>query len=435
MPARVLSWLCLSALIIALSAVALPRLYAMAFAPDIAPTHMFYSPVKRDFVFREHRGGHDFAYASASGETFGRRAFETSLPFIYYRNMALWGLLPVEIDGVLYDEDAIRDARQVFELKAREIAGRSPQIPVYALLDSDPGKAGLSFPEDVFRMTDDAMEFVHVDANRVDPALTGRFTAALEAAGFAFPAKLVAGRQTILKPFDAGVFLVDAEGAVFHVRRTGDTPVVRRTPIPADLGIRTIKVIENAARAFLGIVLTEDGRLFLLRAESYALVALPVEGYDPDRMDYKLLVNPVAPTAVYGDGAIVRATAMTAAFEPVARHARAVPDASGMLQDRVAKALFPFVLEIAAERGGYLGWRVELGGWPAALTNLLLALGAVVAARLRGGAAGWSLGAALLPAAAGVYGVIALALAPHPCATVRARRSAAGFPWPPRLRA
>ncbi len=208
MTSRFLSWLSLSLLTVALAAIVLPMVYAIAYSPKVAPTHMFYSPVKQDFVFREHRGHHDFTYATASGETFDRRAFETSLPFIYYKNMDIWGLLPVEIGGQSFDLETIRDARQVFELKSREVEDRHPSVPVYALLNSDPDKAGLSFPEDVFRMMADRMEFVNVDVNRVDPELTERFTAALTAEGFAFPARLVAGKQTILKPSTKGSSLL-----------------------------------------------------------------------------------------------------------------------------------------------------------------------------------------------------------------------------------
>ncbi len=412
--ARLLSWFSLSALVIVLAAIILPRLYTMSFAPDIAPTHMFYSVVEEDFVFREHHGHHDFDYRSASGKSFDRQGFEKTLPFIYYRNMDLWGLLPISFNGVSYDKQTIRDARQVFELKAREIADRRPRVPVHALLDSDPDRAGLSFPEDVFRMTPAAMEFVNVDVNRVDPALTASFTEALLAEGFTFPARLVAGKQTILKPFDEGVFITDATGALFHVKRQGDTPLVRRTPVPADLGIRSIKVVENEKRVFLGLVLSEDGRLFLMKTEGYGLVPLPVEGYDPDHMNYKLLINPVAPTAVYGNGEITHAVALTPDFEPFASYSRPVPGTEGMTHAMIAKALFPFTLDLAAANSGYLGWHLHPGSW-LALTGNLAALAVLLGlARRLGQRLTDIAGPALLTAFTGIFGLAATLLVPLP---------------------
>ncbi len=414
MTSRLLSWLCLAFLTVVLAAILLPAIYAMAFAPRVAPTHLFYSAVKQDFVYREHRGNHDFTYATASGEHFDRKAFEMSLPFIYYKNMELWGLLPIEIDGQSFDMQAIRDARQVFELKAREVADRHPSVPVHALLDSDPGKAGLSFPEDVFRMKPDRMEFLDVDENRVDPALTDRFTEALAAERFAFPARLVAGKQTILKPFDEGVFLVDAEGAVFHVKRVGDDPVIVRTPIPTDLGIRSIKVQENRQRIYLGLVLTVDNRLFLLQSDGYGLVELPSSGYDADRMDYKLLLNPVHPTAVFGDGGTVTAVALNEDLLPIAAYSRAVPGTTGMIHARISKLLFPVTLSLGTGNSGYLGWTVS-GPAPLAFLGNLLAVGVVLLfGRRRRIAPQQMIPQLALAAIAGLYGVLAIALLPGP---------------------
>ncbi|MEY6431733.1 DUF4857 domain-containing protein [Thioalkalicoccus limnaeus] len=408
---RALGWLAMVLLLTVLSAIVLPRLYEMAFARDIAPTYLFFSPVAKTFIFREHRGDHDFSYASADGETYDRRGFEQLLPFMYHRNMELWGLLPVEIDGQLFDRDAMRDSLQVFELKAREITDRRPDIPVYALLDAAPGRAGLSFPEDVFRMTRSRIEFIDVDVNRLDEPLTERFTRALREAGFVFPARLVAGRQTILKPFDAGVFLVDADGSVFHLRREGDAPRVTRTPIPRNLGIRHIKIVENARPDLLGLILADSGRLFLLTMPDYQLVALPTQGYDPDRMDYRLVVNPVNPTATFGH-AIVHGVAMTPDFEPIADYARAAPDATTTRQARIAGALFPFVLALDDEAGPYLRWRILWNGWPA-LIGIALSLAAfALVSRLRGASLRDALPGVVIVAVTGVFGLIAVLASP-----------------------
>ncbi len=415
-PTRTLGWLALVLLVTLLAAVAVPRLYALAFAPDVEPTHLFYSPVRKAFVFREHRGGHDFTYADEHGETFDRQTFEQQIPFIYYRNMDLWGLLPLTIDGRTFTKETIRDARQVFELKAREIADRAPGIAVYPLLESNPGRARLRFPEDVFRITDDRMEFLNVDTNRVDPDLTALFTDALLAKGFTFPARRVAGKPTILKPFDAGYLIVDAKGAVFHVMRVDGRPRVLRTPIPPETGrmIRHIKVTENDRREVRALVLTTDDRLFLMRWDDYGLSPLPTDQYDPDRMDYKLLVNPINPTAVYGDGTVVHAAALTPGFKVIDTYSRPVPGASGLPHDRVARVLFPFRLTLEDGAGAYLSWDLRPSGWSALIgiaVSLLVVLG--LAHRRR---AGWRVAwpNVVLVGATGLFGLLAVLLVPWP---------------------
>ncbi len=406
--------LSLSLVVLVVIAIALPKLYDLVFGVEVSRTHLFYSPVAKTFVFREHHGDHDFVYADSAGRTFDRKTFETRIPFIYYKNMDIWGLLPLTIDGTTYDRAAMRDSRHVLELKPREIADRRPEIAVYPLLESNPGRARLTFPEDVFRMTGEEMAFLNVDTNRVDADLTARFTGALTAAGFRFPARLAAGKPTILKPFDEGYFLVDATGAVFHMKRVDGAPVVVRTPIPTDLGIRHIKVSENALRRFYGLVLAADGRIFLLSYDDYRLVPLPSEGYDPDRMAYKLILNPVHPTAVFDDARTISAVAMTPDFAPVARHDRPVPGTRDMLHHRVARILFPFVLDLDDTGGGYLTWRLEHHGG-SGLIGIAGAL-AVVLLLLRWRGTPWRRAwpEVALVAAGGVFGLAAvLALPPR----------------------
>ncbi|MFP4348359.1 MAG: DUF4857 domain-containing protein [Thermodesulfobacteriota bacterium] len=48
--------------------------------------------------------------------------------------------------------------------------------------------------------------------------------------------------------------------------------------------------------------------------DGYRLIRLPIDTYDPDRMDFKLLINPLYRTAVWSDEARIRAVAMDAAF-------------------------------------------------------------------------------------------------------------------------
>lgn len=151
----------------------------------------------KKFVFREMVGeGHRFVTQDESGKAYDRQTFETLIPFIYYKNMDLWGKLPLTIDGQIFDKQAIKKNRQVFALKPRMIADRSPRVQVFPLLESQPGITRLRFPEDAFRMTD-RMEFINVDTNSVDEGLTKQFSGALKRAGFIFPARLVSGRHHV----------------------------------------------------------------------------------------------------------------------------------------------------------------------------------------------------------------------------------------------
>ena len=357
------SRLALMILAVVVMSVYLPRLYHMVLDEKTGKTQLFFSPVIKKFIYREMVGeGHQFVTRDEDGNDYERQTFETMIPFIYYKNMELWGKLPLIIDGKTFDQKTIKKNRQVFELKPRMIADRSPRIQVFPLLESVPGRARLRFPEDAFRFTD-RMEFISVDTNAVDEGLTVRFTRALKEAGFVFPARMVSGRVSILKPFDEGFFIVDAAYAVFHIKRVNGQPVVVKTPIPRDLRIRNIKVSENKKREIYGSLLTEKGELFLIACDNYKLIRLPVDNYNPDIMDFKLIINPLYRTAIYSDDHTIYAVAMDHDYQPVSRYQRVMFAGQRTMKDIIFKAVFPFYIKTADKSSGYLRFDMILNGW------------------------------------------------------------------------
>ena len=274
---------------------------------QVEKKHPFYSPVSRQFILKEKVVGRipdavrnksedhhaEISYRFEDGTYVSHKTFEHHLPFIFYKNMEIWGLLPLTIDGQNFDKKAIKAGRRVMEFSSRDIPGNGPAIPVWPLLESNPGQARLGFPEDRFTMSGDAMVFINADTNREDPALTKLFTTALTAQGFKFPARSVHGKFTVLKSFDEGIFAVDDDYQVFHVKGTDGRPVVIKPPIDPALRTRCINVTENRSREFYGILLDGEGRIHLLFCDNYRLSPLPLQGYDPDRMDLKLIFNPL----------------------------------------------------------------------------------------------------------------------------------------------
>ena len=142
--------------------------------------------------------------------------FQSALPnpptcsrwlFSYYKNMEILGGLPITLNGQTFDKKTIKAQRRVLEIKTRELADRYPEVPFYPLLESNPGQARLIFPENRFRMTNNAMEFINADANVIDTRLTEMYTHALEKKGFVFPARSVNGKFTVLKPLTKACLL------------------------------------------------------------------------------------------------------------------------------------------------------------------------------------------------------------------------------------
>lgn len=375
-------------LVIFLSALYLPMLYGAIFFDDVEKTHLFYSPVEKTFVLKEkvvgkipeavrakaedHHAG--IAYQKASGTYISRVEFETLLPFIYYKNMEIWGLLPLKLSGQSFTKKDIKAHRRVLELKSAYITGNSPQTPVWPLLESNPGQARLVFPDDRFRMTDSAMEFINADENRTDPELTQRFTAALKDAGFVFPARSVNGKFTVLKPFDEGVFIVDAEYRVFHLKRVNNAPLVVRTPIDASIKTRHIEVSESRKKGYYGLLLDHSDRIWLLCYDQYRLVPVPLHGYEPDRMDFKLIFNPLYITAIYSDYRRIHAIAMDRQFNLLDTFTHIMSRASVTRADAVYAMLFPFDIRLDTDSSGFFKFSFHLSGWRS-LVGILACLG------------------------------------------------------------
>jgi len=365
-----------SAIMLAIIAMSygLPAGFDKVFGQEVGNPLLFFSPPQKRFIYRESLGGHRFNYMNEEGTVYSRTDFEYQLPFLYYKNLEKKKLLPVSIDGQSFDKKTIKAGKQGLEIKSHHLDGHHPQIELYPLFNNNPEVAIMPFPEDVFRFTDQAMEFVNADTNRIDTSLTTSFTASLESFGFAFPATVIGGKTTNLKPFDEGFFIRDSKGQVFHLKRVLDKPVIVKTPIDSTLAIKDIIVSENRRKEFYGTIITEQGGLYLISYDNYRLITLPVEKYLPASMDFKLLINPLYKTAITSGPAMVHATTMDSTYKSfrsydLERH-NPVPVLIRVLRD----LLFPFQLRFDNPYRGQADVQFKLGGfW--SLVGILSAIG------------------------------------------------------------
>jgi hypothetical protein len=402
------SRVCTLALAIIAMAVMLPAGFDKVFVRPVEEPLLFYSPVRQQFVYQKSLGEHRFEYRDEEGTAFDRQVFEEQLPFLYHRNLALRNRMPVVIDGAVFDADSIQQQRQAMEIRARHLRGHFPQLALYPLFNNDPQVAIMPFPEDMFRFTDKAMEFLNADHNQVDTALTKAFTRALLDQGFIFPPTLIAGKPTNLKPFDDGYFVRDGAGRVFQIRRVANRPEVVKTPIDPTLDILDIVVSENRRREFHGTLITRQGNVYLIETGSYRLIPLETHGYDPQRMDFKLLVDPLYRTVTFSDRNSVQGIALDAAYRPLRKYAMAAGDPNAANLLRIRDLLFPFHIQIESPYRGQAALGVTLGGFWSLAGNLcaLAALFLLFRSRHR-----WPMGPAtpLLILVSGWYGLIAAA--------------------------
>ncbi len=364
-----ISTLCIYVLSIFLLAWALPQSYSTLFEKQVAKTHIFFSPTLKKMVYTEQlliddmeaakksENHHaDVAYKDEEGNYFDRVGFEAAIPFIYFRNMEMRGLLPMDIDGQSYSRADIEKARRVLELPSRRLENKRRVDQIYPLVESNPNQVALVLPTDRFRMTKDAMVFVNSDENAVDPNLTALFTDALKEQDFAFPALGVWGNFTIFKPYDAGVFITDAKGKTFHVLRKNDAPLVTKVPFKEGIVPAKIIISETRDKKLFGLLLDSNNQIYLFHTNNYALTHIPSPDYNPQTMDYKILLDPLYLTAIYSDDKKVHAVAyaydterVVESLEPIHSFTHKMSRNQRPFYAHIASVLFPFRINLEAE--------------------------------------------------------------------------------------
>lgn len=115
-----ISTVCIYIITVLLLAWAMPALYTLLFEKEVAKTAIFFSPTDKKMVYTEQlriddpiamqmsENHHaDIVYKDEEGNYYNRLDFEAKIPFLYFRNMEMRGLLPIEIDGQSYDRARI----------------------------------------------------------------------------------------------------------------------------------------------------------------------------------------------------------------------------------------------------------------------------------------------------------------------------------------
>lgn len=150
---RTLPMCCLTILSMMVLAWGLPLLYDTALLKSLDRAHYFYSPVLKKFIYTEQThasdpqaaqkaDGHhaDIVYKDEDGNYHDRLAFEAALPFIYFRNIEMCGLLPLQLDGNTLQRTDIERARRVLELPARNLDGKRPPREYLPLFEARPDR-------------------------------------------------------------------------------------------------------------------------------------------------------------------------------------------------------------------------------------------------------------------------------------------------------
>lgn len=247
-----------------------------------------YSQLLGDFIITDHDEG-TMTYRSGQGGQYSREEVDSLLPTFYYRQLLTDGRLPDTLYGEAVTPQLIQQGAVTFRCSPRTLA--APAVALYPLLESASRRVKLEMPEDLFRITGQAIEFVDMKSNQTDKAKSALYTKLFQEKGFAFPAQRIAGNATAQKEYDNGYLLIDQGGKLFHLKQMAGKPYLRAIDLPEGVEAAEAFVWELPSRRHIGLISTRDHQLYLIEREGYRPCRLGIPSWDPHREDLTIIGN------------------------------------------------------------------------------------------------------------------------------------------------
>ena len=346
---------------------AIPELIKTAVYSRPQYPFVYYSSVKKKFLFRELDKRPD-KFHDDEGTLFEDKEYDAALPLLNYRQLMLNSEMPDSVDGVKIENQLLRTKQINFRYVPRY--KNTPEMRLYIMYESLPKKGKLESPGDLFRL-EDKIEFIDAESNAVNQEKSKKFQEALEKAGYVFPAQWTTGNLNIRKAYDEGYFSLDAQGRLFHIKMVNGRPFVRNTNLDPQIELAYFSPQEPADKRYYGVFFDTNGYSYLLE-EGYQPLQLEIDPVDLDKDEVSILGNFLYWTinVQKPDGRHYYAL-KTETLEKV-RYT--FVEAPVNKWHTVAGKLFPFYLTFQKNTSEYLAPQLHFTAFTALIINVLLAL-------------------------------------------------------------
>ena len=262
---------------------ALPHIYWKTFLPPAPIQKMHFSPVLREFVYStsDRISGKEPAYFKEDNSSLTRKEFQSSLPFLYWRNLEKWGIFPTHIHGTDITPEQARLGWQYLWLSSDHVNSSPPMLHV--LFEANPEDARLQKPRDFFRINNNTerIEFLSPLDGNVNEKKSNHFTRALKESGFRFPVTALGGNPDARKEYDAGYFLADSNGSLFRMQMIDSMPSVSNTGSHLNENVIGIVIREHHRKEFYGFIVSENS-LYAIEQPHSTLKRLPLDTFHPE---------------------------------------------------------------------------------------------------------------------------------------------------------
>ncbi len=266
----------------------LPWLYNFFFAKSSHSPFTMYSSVVGEFVVLD-MNDKDIIYYDHAGNNYTEAEFDSILPMFYCRQLMADGRFPDTICGVPVNPYDV----QIENFHARYTPAdiNKPQIGLYSLLESMSGRVDLEMPDDVFRTTEEGIEFIDMESNTINEEKSKRFTDLMLRKGFKFPATRLSGNPTDRKEYDEGYVVLDADHKLFHLKMTKGRPYCRAIEFPEGVTLKHLFITEFSSRRMLALVVDTDNSVWVVKRPSYEVVKTGIPSFNPETESMLIMGN------------------------------------------------------------------------------------------------------------------------------------------------
>lgn len=391
---------------IIVASIALPSLYWTIFEKVPKSPQVYYSCMLDDFVIVDGANRTD-----TKGKNYDNDEYERILPFMFFRQLISDGEMPDTIKGVALEPSAIGRASSFFRYTPKKL--HAPQPSLYPMLESKSGKVNLTMPDDYFRIGR-RMEFIDAKSNKINEEKSTLFTAALSEKGFVFPAQIIAGIPTNRKSCDEGYFITDAQGKLFQVKMVKGNPAVVAIEMPEKLDIAYIEAVDVRSKEFYCYVFTRNQGVYVVIEEAYDLQRLPVDGFDPETMTFKMNSDIFNKCITISGENWFKSVAVNDMYETVGAYNEKWEGLFERTEGKAFASLFPFEIRTKDTNSSYVNFFVSMSpGFRWVIANIICLLTLIFVLRKRRCNIKSNATDLLIVALTGVFGLIAVLVFPN----------------------
>lgn len=328
----------------------LPALYELVSPRTDRMPFVVYSCLDSTFIRFETKDK-QVRYIDFREQEFTKREADSLLPLFSFRQLVAEGRLPESLYGVELTPKLIQQNTFHFKTSPKQL--NKPAVGLYTMLESASGQVDLKLPPDVFRLTENGLEFVDCETNTVNKAKSLSFSRELTKHGFVFPVRCIWGNGTTRKDYDNGFLLTDQNERMFQLKMVKGTPWVREIK-NEELKIKKyiqVFTVEPANRKWIGLVVDDAYQLYVVRSNG-ELAHVGIDAYDPQSMQITIVGDLFHWTITEYTATDSRYYAVDAqTFEQVAK--AIVPDPERPLAQRIERWILPIRLR-------FTSWQTQL---------------------------------------------------------------------------